>query len=767
MNLNVFYFRIPLLAVLTVVVVGCANLPEQADMVGAPTMIAGNTAAVGSYPTVPSGMERMPGSKPEVPDEQMPMVIRGTDRTFAAPRSQPSEVMEGNAVSLRFEQAPVTDVVHAVLGEILELPYSIHQPAGGAITLHTSNPLPRSEVFSVLEATLQANGLVVVKDSAGLYHVGSPEKLKGVAPSFSFAGGRVLPAGQNLVIVPLQYVGAAEMADILKPVATPSAMVRVDTVRNILILAGTRAQLEGWMEIVRTFDIDILKGMSLGLFPLKYSSVREVEVGLKTLLAGTAGGAAVGGAAGVGAESSGADAIPLNLPSPLSGVVRMVAIERLNALLVVTPRAHYLDIVREWIERFDQPRAGASEPRLYVYPVQNGTAKHLAGLLTAVFGGEGSGSTGATSQRSVAPGLGQSQLGETAPLPTVGAGASSRGAGSGADGGVVQSNIGDTVRVIADERNNALLIYAPPSDYMKIETALTRLDIAPTQILIEATIMEVSLSDELKYGLQWYFNGRLGSGSGEGQLTSGQTNAIGTSNPGFSYSILSPAGDIRAVLTALAEKSLVNVISSPSVLVQDNHTASIQVGDQQPIRSSTTISDGGTTTSSIDYKDTGVQLSVTPSSNAGGMVSMDVEQSVTDIGQVDVATGQRSFLQREFSSRVSVRSGETVVLGGLIRDNAQRGKQGVPLLQDIPVVGALFSTSNTTSSRTELVVTITPRVMRSDGDLRALSAEIGDRLSTTFAAFPEMKRRMDALGLPVSTPVASDIPAAESQVVPR
>lgn len=767
MILNVFNRRNALLVVLSAVLAGCANFPGQADTLGAPTMIAGNPGAAGAYETAPGVLESAPDAKPAVPDEQVPMVIRGTDRTFAAPRSRPVAVLEGSDVSLRFEQAPVTDVVHAVLGEILGLPYSIHQPVGGAITLHTYNPLPRSEVFSVLEATLQANGLVVVKDSAGLYHVGAPEKLRGIAPAFSFAGGRVLPAGQNLIIVPLQYVGAAEMADILKPVATPSAMVRVDTVRNILILAGSRAQLEGWMEIVKTFDIDILKGMSLGLFPLKYSSVREVEVGLKTLLAGTAGGAAgsaLAGAAG-GGESSGADATPLDLPSPLAGVVRMVAIERLNALLVVTPRAHYLDIVREWIERFDQPRADASEPRLYVYPVQNGTAKHLAGLLTAVFGGEGSGTGEAASQRSVAPGLGQARLGETEPLGTTGT--SGRASTAGTDGGVVQTNIGDKVRVIADERNNALLIYAPPGEYMKIETALTRLDIAPTQILIEATIMEVSLSDELKYGLQWYFNGRLGSGSGEGQLTSGQTNSIGTSNPGFSYSILSPAGDIRAVLTALAEKSLVNVISSPSVLVQDNHTASIQVGDQQPIRSSTTISDGGTTTSSIDYKDTGVQLSVTPSSNAGGMVSMDVEQSVTDIGQVDVATGQRSFLQREFSSRVSVRSGETVVLGGLIRDNAQRGKQGVPLLQDIPVLGAIFSTSNTTSSRTELVVTITPRVMRSDGDLRALSAEIGDRLSTTFAAFPEMKRRMDALGLPVSTPVPNGLPVSETLVVPQ
>ena len=309
------------------------------------------------------------------------------------------------------------------------------------------------------------------------------------------------------------------------------------------------------------------------------------------------------------------------------------------------------------------------------------------------------------------------------------------GAASGSQGGTRESvvstvSVENGVRVVADEQNNALLIYAPAREYAKIESALRRLDVAPSQVLIEASIMEVTLTDDLRYGLQWYFNGQLnGRGwQGLGQLTGGSSDLIGTSNPGFSYSFINPLGDVRAVLSALAEKSLLKVISSPSVLVQDNYTASIQVGDQQPVRSSTTVTDGGLTTNSIQFKDTGVSLSVTPSVNAGGLVAMDVDQSVTDVGSVDVATGQRSFLRREIKSRVAVRSGETVVLGGLIRDNGQRGRQGVPLLQDIPLVGGLFSQSTDASTRTELVVMITPRVVTDDAALGEISAAIRRRL---------------------------------------
>ena len=198
------------------------------------------------------------------------------------------------------------------------------------------------------------------------------------------------------------------------------------------------------------------------------------------------------------------------------------------------------------------------------------------------------------------------------------------------------------------------------------------------------------------------------------------------------------AGAVKAVVNALAEKSLINVISTPSVMVLDNHTAAIHVGDQQPIRSASTFTTGGNVQNSIQYKDTGVKLEVTPTVNDGGLVTLDISQSITDVGPVDAATGQRSFLERNVSSRVAIRSGESVVLGGLIRDNESKGRSGIPLLMDIPGLGALFSTTNTVSSRTELLIFISPRVLEGDQDLRDLNREMRDRMKglTDFSDLP-------------------------------
>jgi general secretion pathway protein D len=203
----------------------------------------------------------------------------------------------------------------------------------------------------------------------------------------------------------------------------------------------------------------------------------------------------------------------------------------------------------------------------------------------------------------------------------------------------------------------------------------------------------------------------------------------GAPGEGFSYSIFNGSGQLRVLLNLLARKSLLNVISSPSVMVLDNHTAHIQVGDQQPIRSSTSTTDGGVVTSSIQYRDTGVLLSVTPSVNAGGMVSMTIEQEVTDVGDVDTgATDQRTFLQRKISSRVAVRSGETVVLGGLIRDNTTNGKAGLPVLHDVPLFGHLFGSTKKEQVRTELLVMLTPRVMQNDAELQQVGLEMRQRM---------------------------------------
>ena len=435
------------------------------------------------------------------------------------------------------------------------------------------------------------------------------------------------------------------------------------------------------------------------------------------------------------------------------GALRIIPMERINSVIVVTSRAAYLDEARRWIDKLDRPGGSSAESQLFIYPVQNGNAKHLASVLNGLFGDSPATSTQSSSS-GVAPGLQQSTA-ATGGFSSAGIGGTFNNAGAGGRNPATNSQQGAALttltlktglRVMADEINNAVLVYGTRGEYEKIETTLKRLDVPPVQVLIEASIIEVTLNDDLKYGLQWIFedparNGAIGTGvlSGTGGTLFGASgglntaaSAFGATPAGFSYTLRNSLGDVRAVLNALAEKSLVKVISSPSLMVLDNHTANIAVGNQQPIRVGETVTSGGNITTNIQYKDTGVTLAVTPSVNSGNMVTMQLNQAVTDVGQVDAATGQRSFLQRQFGSKVAVRSGETLVLGGLIRDNTTSGKSGLPGLQDIPLFGALFGTNTKSTNRTELLVIITPKVVRTEQDMRQLGQELKDRMKTLY-----------------------------------
>jgi general secretion pathway protein D len=293
---------------------------------------------------------------------------------------------------------------------------------------------------------------------------------------------------------------------------------------------------------------------------------------------------------------------------------------------------------------------------------------------------------------------------------------------------------------MADEINNVVLVFGTRGEFEKIEATLKRLDVPPTQVLIEASIIEVTLTKDIQYGLQWAFNDNARHGlTGTGVLSTVGGVGFGGTPAGFSYSLTNSIGNVTAVINALADKSLVKVISSPSLMVLDNHTASIAVGTQQPIETgniipNNVVNPGYQNIQTITYKDTGVSLTVTPSVNAGNMVTMELNQAVTDVGPIDTATGQRSFLQRQFVSSVAVRSGEALVLGGLIRDNTTSGKSGVPVLQDIPLLGSLFGATTNSTDRTELVVLITPRVVRSTQDAREISQEFKDRMKTLYSS---------------------------------
>lgn len=645
--------------------------------------------------------------------------------TEAAKKQPPLKEVEGE-VTLNFELADIRDVVKVIF-DTLQENYVIDPAVQGEVTVQTSRPLPKNMLIPTLESFLSMNGAVLLHEQ-GVYKI--------VPASAAAASGNLTPRlnvgrpypGYGLRIVPLRYISASEMQKILQPLLPDGSIVSADNARNMLILAGSAQELAGAEETINIFDVNWLKGMSIGMYTLQNMDSEVVAGELDKIF-------------GEGA----------NLP--ISGMIRFVPISKLNAIMAITAQPEYLQEIGFWVQRLD---SNAGE-QLNIYPVQNSKAEYVASLLGEIFGGATT-SVGPTTGGEVAPSLNGSQLSSESllgnntnsqngssgtepkpltPEPTASRASRQSARSSGGGGGQSRITTGE-VRIIADTTNNALLIWANKQDYQKILSALHRLDVTPRQVLVEVTIAEVTLSGSLKFGLQWWFKNDVGRFGGIGSLgmpiDANVNDLLGTdtgrlANPtSFVYTLSDQAGIVRALIDTLAAESKVRILSSPQVMVVDNHEATIRVGNQQPISTGSTTTDGGNVSESFQLKDTGVLLTVAPQINDGGLVNMDVNQEVIDVGPIDAATQQRSFFERSVKSKVAVQSGQTIVLGGLISESVTNDRGGIPVLYKIPFIGPLFGRVEDSTDRTELIILITPRIIRDSGEAQQATEELKQRM---------------------------------------
>ena len=640
-------------------------------------------------------------------EKEVPLreIYRGSGSLVNINKARQSTMSEEGDVTLNFQDTPIAEVVKTILSDILGENYAIGEGVSGVVSMRTTRSIPKDSLISVLDNLLRMNGAAILKNE-NYYEVMSiaDAGLAGLSPVLKLSADR----GYQVQIVPLRYIGAKAMAKMLEPVKSGKATVMVDEFRNILTIAGSQSELFSLRDTIAIFDINQLRGMSVGLFRIQHVEAATILTELETIFGDSAEG-------------------------PLAGLVRFSVIERLNALMVITPQEDYLSDAETWIRRLDQSE-NPHGTNMYVYYVQNGQAEHLADLLTQLFEGKRR-SDMASEQR-------KATIAQTSTARSE----LDNKAGKGGRGGdrVSTTEIGN-ISIIPDLENNALVILATATDYAQVEKAIKKLDVPPMQVLIEASIVEVTLSDELEYGLQWFFKDGHGKFSGRGGLnipSNGNVSSLGAvlADPvNFTYRVFDAAGT-RAVLNAIAGDSRIDVLSSPSLMVLDNNTATIRVGDQVPIRteestntSSTTIDDdgnfGNTVTSRIQYRDTGVTLEVTPRVNAGGMVVMEVTLRVDDVDETTTSgIDSPTILQREITTAVAVQSGETIVLGGLIREDKEVADSGVPFLKDIPVLGVLFRSERTAKTKTELVVMITPSAIANPAEARRVTEEYKSKL---------------------------------------
>jgi general secretion pathway protein D len=695
------------------------------------------------------------------------------------PGAQPSPGGEG--YELNFENAAVSTVAKVILGDILKVGYTIDPRVQGTVTIASGRPVPKNELVLVLENALRMSNVVLLPDASGGYRLipsGDAQGAGGVLDQVNDT-----QAGYGISVVPLRYTSAQTILKLLDSFAIKPGMARADTAHNMILVQGTGPERQSAVEAILNFDVDWMRGQSVGIYPLESVAPEEMIKELDKIM------------------ESGENGLDQSL-------VTLQPVARLNAVLVVTRKPHMLRQAALWIKRLDKSdNAGTS---VHVYRLRYGDARQIARVLGDLFGSRsqglnsaanqlapGAGATSSTSSTgfgglgstgtqggiaggtSLGGGLGGTTSGTTGTGGTAGIQLGNMGNGFGntqnLSGGASpgsaniaagafgnQNNQGETsivlpgMRIAADLANNSLVIFANQENYRLIEQTLAQLDRPQLQVAIHATIAEVTLNNDLQFGVEYYLQNNGGSSAGFNSLigtsnssNNSSTSSTSTTNPTTAVTsqalsavlpggnlILGPQSNPRIVINALRTITDVKVVSSPSVVVLDNQDATLLVGDQVPVETASanvlaaTTSTSSTVVNSINYINTGVILHVVPRVSANGTVVLNVEQEVSDVAAGTTSqTLTPTVSQRQLKSSIAVASGQTVLLGGLISETQSRTRAGIPMLEELPgPLGNLFSTNDRSTSRDELIIFIEPEIIRNGVDAAKVAEELRAKL---------------------------------------
>lgn len=655
-------------------------------------------------------------SKPKANDVVKSQEISRTEPAVPVHKTSEKEdkdkgVSEGDArIVFNFDNADLYEVIRT-MAELLGINYIVDPNVRGKVTIHTSGKLGRQDLFPVFYQVLEANGLTAVREG-NLYKIAPLKDAPRMPLSLRLGrqGIDVAPAERVIVqIIPLKFIAAQEMTKLLTPFVSSQGTIISDPDSNTLVVVDRNINILKCIRLVDVFDVNLFEKVAHRFWFLENIEAGEMAKILEEIF-------------------------PMYTTAHKADI-KFITIEHLNTLLAVSSDPQVFDKVGEFVRQLDVSSEDI-EPRIYVYFVKNGTAEQISGLLKEVFGqgvtekdkGKGtksvsiSGNPFSVKAKQAAELLKKQK--QITPKP---AARKSPSAGALEGSGTLKSEISIT----ADEVRNALIIEAVPADYRIIEGILKHIDVLPRQVLIEATIAEITLSDKTELGIEWSYTKGEHPGSGILAATMGKG--------GLFYTI-GIADKIKADISALATQGKVNILSSPHILASDNVEAKIDVSDEIPLASSDYQYTSGADpviATNIEYRDTGVILSVTPHINERGLVTMDITQEVSEYsGDYDVA-GKKypSFYKRKIDTTLTVKHGQTIVIGGLIREKESDTTQGTPCLVDIPVVRYLFGKDTVDLKKTELIVLITPRVVINLDDVDEVTAEFKSKVGSVIRRF--------------------------------
>lgn len=588
--------------------------------------------------------------------------------------------LDSRTLRLNFIDAPVADVVRTIVGDALGQTVMVADGVDGRISLTSSEPAPARAALAALETVLAESNLVLAERSEGYLLT----RLDMARPSLAGLSAEIGYGGR---VVPITHTSPSAIITLIDPFLSERVEVVPHDDLGVLVLAGPGPDVDAARSAALTFDRPFLTDRIFGMFEVRYVSAETAKGEIDTIAA----------ASGLSLQA-----------------VQTIAMPRLNMLLVTARERSQFEQVQGWIEQFDRP-SGGSERRLRYHVVRNTPATTLASQITAAFAGGQAGSGQLIEPRF--------QGDDTQTSPN-GSGDEER----------------SRLTIIPDELNNALIIRATDQEYREILELVQRMDVMPPQVLIEATIAEVRLEDGLDFGVRWYFENAGSSETSTVQFSDSSTGSTAAIFPGFNYAL--SGTDLTATLSALRSITDVTVLSAPSIMVQNNQTAHLQVGDEVPIvtQTATSVSEANAPiVSSVELRETGVILQVTPRINASGMVVIEVNQEVSSVRPTTTSGIDSPTIQKlEFTSTVSVRSASTIALGGLIRQTTSDNESRTPLLGDVPVIGNLFRNRSMSSQRSELLIFLTPRIIWSDDDVDGALTHVRRQFEALEARQPDL-----------------------------
>jgi general secretion pathway protein D len=726
---------------------GCAALVDgrsnlQLAAAGGSTDAIDQVRNADLSPRFPQAIDSQSGTTSE---PSQPLIFPGSATEPEPERGQDPETrvasqaafVRGEGVEINFDGADVQTVAKTLLGDVLKLNFVVDPRVQGSVTLASVGPIPRKDVLPAFESVLRMSNAAIVRDGNLVKIVPIPET--GGNAGIRMGAGE---PGFGVSLVPLRYTSAATVAKTAEGFLSRPGAVRVIPSRNLLLIQGTTSERQTALDVIATFDVEWLRNQSVGVYPLKSTSP-ETMIGELERIFETGDG-------GVG-----------------QGVFRFQPISRMNAVMVVTKNPKMLSEATQWVQRLD--RSDTTGTTLRTYRLKHGNAMRVARILNDIFGGQRSGATGDQPVNQIAPGAesAKSRLdsldrgGATTGRSASGGQSASAGRGSNpiaaafeafsdgkgeddspaatsASAGGAPRGAFQNVRITADSGNNSIVVYSNQEDYRVVERALRDIDRPRLQVAIEATVAEVTLTDDLQYGIQYFLTSKdVGAGKDKGSISllgaaqsTAQSALLQRTAPGLNVLLGSEALP-RVILNALATITEVKVLSSPSVVALDNQPALLQVGDEIPITTSTAtvLSNAGTpVVNTIEMRNTGVILKVLPHVNANGTIQLEVDQEISNVVNADQQTLTPTISQRRVHSTVAVTSGQTVLLAGLISEREQNSRAGVPGLRDAGFLGALFGNTTGTKQRSEIIIFIKTQLMRNSVDAGAVTAEFREKL---------------------------------------